>query len=168
MSIVAYAIIAAVALQRLLEVAWATRNTTRLKAQGAVEIGASHYPLIVLLHAAWLCSIVVFLPKPVVIHPIPLALFVVIEAGRAWVLMTLGRYFTTRIITLPGAPLVRRGPYRFVRHPNYLVVACEILVLPLVFGEVRVAIVFSILNALVLTLRIRTEEAALAPRRSAP
>lgn len=168
MSIVAYAIIAAVALQRLLEVAWATRNTTRLKAQGAVEIGANHYPLIVLLHTAWLCAIVVLLPKPVVIHPIPLALFVVIEAGRAWVLLTLGRYFTTRIITLPGAPLVRRGPYRFVRHPNYLVVACEILVLPLVFGEVRVAIVFSILNALVLTLRIRTEEAALAPRRSAP
>jgi len=92
----------------------------------------------------------------------------VIEAGRAWVLITLGRYFTTRIITLADAPLVRRGPYRFVRHPNYLVVVCEILVLPLVFGEVRVAIVFSILNALVLALRIRTEEAALAPRRSAP
>jgi methyltransferase len=168
MSVVAYAIIAAVAIQRLVEVAWATRNTARLKAQGAVEIGARHYPLIVLLHAAWLCAMVVFLPKPAVVYPVPLALFVVIEAGRIWVLMTLGRYFTTRIITLPKAPLVRRGPYRFVRHPNYLVVVSEILVLPLVFGEVSVAIVFSVLNALVLALRIRTEEAALAPRRSVP
>jgi methyltransferase len=168
MSVVAYAIIAAVAIQRLVEVAYATRNTTRLKAQGAVEIGARHYPLIVLLHAAWLCAMVVFLPKPTVVHPVLLALFVVIEAGRIWVLVTLGRYFTTRIITLADAPLVRRGPYRFVRHPNYLVVVSEILVLPLVFGEVGVAIVFSILNALVLALRIRTEDAALAPRRSAP
>lgn len=168
MSIVAYAIIAAVAIQRLAEVAWATRNTTALKARGAIEIGARHYPLIVLLHTAWICAMVLFLPKPAVIHAVPLALFVVIEAGRIWVLVTLGRYFTTRIITLPGAPLVRRGPYRFVRHPNYLVVASEILVLPLVFGEVGVAIVFSILNASVLALRIRTEDAALAARRSAP
>ena len=168
MSIVAYAIIAAVAIQRLAEVAWATRNTARLKAQGAVEIGARHYPLIVLLHTAWLCAMVVFLPKPTVIHSVPLALFVVIEAGRVWVLVTLGRYFTTRIITLADAPLVRRGPYRFVRHPNYLVVVGEILVLPLVFGEVGVAIAFSILNASVLALRIRTEDAALATRRSAP
>jgi methyltransferase len=167
MSIVAYAIIAAVAIQRLAEVAWATRNTARLKARGAVEIGARHYPLIVLLHAAWLGAMVVFLPKPAVVHAVALAVFVALEAGRIWVLVTLGRYFTTRIITLPDAPLVRRGPYRFVRHPNYLVVVGEILVLPLVFGEVGVAIVFSILNALVLALRIRTEDAALAPRRSA-
>ena len=167
MSIVAYAIIAAVAIQRLVEVAWAGRNTARLKARGAVEVGARHYPLIVLLHAAWLCAMVVFLPKPTVVHPVPLVLFVALEAGRAWVLVTLGRYFTTRIITLPDAPLVRRGPYRFVRHPNYLVVAGEILVLPLVFGQVGVAIVFSVLNALLLALRIRTEDVALAPRRSA-
>jgi methyltransferase len=168
MSIVAYAIIAVVAIQRLAEVAWATRNTARLKAQGAVEIGARHYPLIVLLHAVWLCAMAVFLPKPAIVHPVLLGLFVVIEAGRIWVLVTLGRYFTTRIITLADAPLVRRGPYRFVRHPNYVVVAGEILVLPLVFGEASVAIVFSVLNALVLALRIRTEDAALAPRRSAP
>lgn len=168
MSIVAYAIIAAVAIQRLAEVAYATRNTTRLKAQGAVEIGARHYPLIVLLHTAWLGAMVVFLPKPTVIHFVPLALYLVIEVGRIWVLVTLGRFFTTRIITLAGAPIVRRGPYRFVRHPNYLVVVCEILVLPLVFGEVGVAIVFSLLNASVLALRIWTEDAALAARRSAP
>jgi len=168
MSVVAYAIIAVVALQRLAEVAWAERNTARLKAQGAVEVGARHYPLIVLLHVAWLCAIVAFLPKPTIIHSVPLALFVALEAGRVWVLVTLGRYFTTRIITLADAPLVRRGPYRFVRHPNYLVVVGEILVLPLVFGEVGVAIVFSILNALVLALRIRAEDAALATRRSAP
>ena len=106
-----------------------------LMARGAVEIGAKHYPLIVLLHAAWLLAIIALLPRPTAIHWGLLALFVVLQGLRVWVLATLGPYWTTRIISLPGAPLVRRGPYRFLRHPNYMVVAGEILVLPLVFGE---------------------------------
>ena len=161
----AYIVIGLVVLQRLAELVYAERNTAALKARGAVEIGRAHYPLIVLLHAAWLVAIVALLPKDVRINWILLAVFVVLQGLRVWVLATLGPYWTTRIITLPGAPLVRRGPYRLVRHPNYLVVAAEILVLPLVFGEWIVAAVFTVLNALVLALRISQENRALAPRR---
>ena len=144
------------------------RNAThgRLLARGAVEVGRAHYPLIVLLHAAWLAAIVFFLPRDATIHWIALAVFVLLQLARVWVIATLGPYWTTRIITLQGAPLVRAGPYRFVRHPNYLVVAGEIAVLPLAFGEVPVAIVFTVLNAAVLAWRIRQEDAALAQRRA--
>jgi len=165
MNSIAYAILAAVVAQRLVELAWARRNTKRLKARGAVEVGARHYPLIVLLHVTWLSAIALFLPRPAVIYAVPLALFLLLQLVRIWILVTLGPYFTTRIITLPGAALVRTGPYRFVRHPNYVVVAGEILSLPLVFGEPLVALVFTLLNAAMLYWRIRVEEAALASRR---
>jgi methyltransferase len=161
-----YIILALVALQRLVEVFYAERNTRALLARGAVEIGRAHYPLIVLLHAAWLVAITLLLPTNATIRWPLLALFIVLQLARVWVLATLGPYWTTRIITLEGAPLVRKGPYRFVRHPNYLVVACEIAVLPLVFGEVWVAVVFTVLNAAMLFWRIRQEDAALALRRS--
>jgi methyltransferase len=163
----AYVIIALVAVQRLAEVAYAEKNTRALLARGAVEVGRAHYPLIVLLHAAWLVAILYFLPSPVTIDWIWLAAFIVLQGLRVWVLATLGPYWTTRIITLPGAPLVRKGPFRFIRHPNYTVVACEIAVLPLVFHEIAVAIVFSLLNAMILYWRIRQEDAALAARRAA-
>ncbi|HEX7407049.1 MAG TPA: isoprenylcysteine carboxylmethyltransferase family protein [Candidatus Binatia bacterium] len=159
-------ILALVALQRLIEVAYAERNTSALLARGAVEIGRAHYPLIVLLHAAWLLAIVLFLPMDATIHWIPLVLFVLLQLARVWVIATLGPYWTTRIITLESAPLVRSGPYRFVRHPNYLVVAGEIATLPLAFGEVEVAIVFTVLNAAMLAWRIRQEDPALTARRS--
>ena len=165
MSSLAFAILAAVAAQRLVELAWARRNTKRLRAQGAVEAGARHYPLIVLLHVTWLSAIALFLPRPTVIYAVPLAVFVALQFCRIWILLTLGPYFTTRIITLPGAALVRTGPYRFVRHPNYVVVAGEILSLPLAFGEPRVALLFTLLNAATLYWRIRVEETVLAPRR---
>jgi methyltransferase len=163
----AYLIIALVAVQRLAEVAYAEKNTRALLARGAVEVGRAHYPLIVLLHAAWLVAILYFLPSPVAIDWIALGVFIVLQGLRVWVLATLGPYWTTRIITLPGAPLVRKGPFRFIRHPNYTVVVCEIAVLPLVFGEITVAIVFSVLNAIILFWRIRQEAAALAARRAA-
>jgi methyltransferase len=91
-----------------------------------------------------------------------LGLFVIIELSRIWVLASLGARWTTRIIALPNAPLVRRGPYRWVNHPNYLVVVAEIAVLPLVFGLWKVSLIFSILNAAVLTIRIRAENRTLA------
>ena len=165
MSALAYALILAVAVERLAEVAWARHNTKNLLTRGAHEAGAGHYPLIVLLHAAWLIAIAMLLPQPASIHAGPLVLFLLLLIGRAWVLTSLGAYFTTRIITLPDAPLVRRGPYRFLKHPNYLVVIGEILVFPLIFGEVAVAIVFSILNAILLYWRIHVEETVLAARR---
>lgn len=165
MTTLIYAIIAAVALQRLAEVIYATRNTRALKARGAVEIGASHYPVMIALHASWLAALVVAVPTPPGLFVVPLAVFVVLQLLRVWVIATLGPYWTTRIISLPEAPLVARGPYRFVRHPNYWIVAGEIAMLPLAFGEWSVAIVYSLLNAAMLFWRIRAEDAALAPRR---
>jgi methyltransferase len=168
MTVWVYAILALVALQRLIEISYAKRNTQRLMRRGAVEVGRRHYPLLVALHAAWLVAIALCVPKPAVIAPSWLALFIALQAARVWVIAALGPYWTTRIVSLPGAPLVRTGPYRFVRHPNYLVVAGEIAALPLAFGEAGVAAVFSVLNAAMLAWRIGAEDRALAPRREAP
>ncbi|MCC6912260.1 MAG: hypothetical protein IT566_01050 [Rhodospirillaceae bacterium] len=162
----AYAILILVAGQRLGELVIARRNTAALLARGAVEVGAAHYPLIVALHAIWLAALAgwVAVTAPSVNFPL-LAVFACLQAARLWVLWSLGPFWTTRIVTLPGAPLVRRGPYRFVRHPNYLVVILEIAVLPLVFGAWVLAAVFSLLNAAILYVRIRAEDQALAVRR---
>lgn len=168
MTWIAYAIIFLVVMQRLGELVLANRNTQKLKAQGAIEIGAGHYPLIVFLHGAWLLAVLWLLPANPSISWPWLVLFVLLEMARIWVIASLGPYWTTRIISLPDAPLVKRGPYRFFRHPNYMVVAGEILALPLVFGEWRVAIAFTIANALLLYWRIRTEDAALRERRGPP
>lgn len=153
-------ILALVTLQRLGELWLSKRNTRRLLEQGAREYAPGHYPLIVAVHTLWLGALWWFAPA----RPIDgfwLALFVLIEIVRIWVLATLGARWTTRIIVLPDAPLVRGGPYRWVDHPNYLVVAGEIAVLPLVFGLWQLALIFSLLNAAVLTIRIRQENRVL-------
>lgn len=164
---VLWVVLALVAAQRLAELAYARRNTRRLLAEGGRESGAGHYPLLVGLHVLWLLSLAVFVPADRPPDWALLGVFVLLQVLRLWVLVSLGRFWTTRVITLPGAPLVRRGPYRYLRHPNYLVVAAEILVLPLAFGAWEIALVFSLANAAVLALRIRCEERALAPRRPA-
>lgn len=153
-------ILALVTLQRLGELWLSNRNTRRLLAQGAHEVGASHYPLIVAVHTFWLLALW-WLARGRQIDGFWLGLFVLLELARIWVLASIGRRWTTRIIILPGAPLVRRGPYRFVHHPNYLVVIAEIAVLPLVFGLWQIALLFSLLNAAALTIRIREENRAL-------
>lgn len=158
-------VLAAVAAQRLWELWLADRNTRRLVAEGAVEVGAAHYPLFILLHASWLAAIAIVTPWTTVPHLGWLALYGVLQLGRLWVISTLGRFWTTRIITLPSAPLVRRGPYRFVRHPNYVVASLEIAVLPLAFGQVWIALVWSLANALLVGWRIRIEDRALNERR---
>jgi methyltransferase len=161
--VLAATILGLVTLQRLGELVLSRRNTQRLIAQGAREAGAGHYPLIVALHAAWLAGLwylVLFRGDGAVAWGW-LVLFVVVQGLRVWVIATLGPRWTTRIIVLPRAPLVTAGPYRFVSHPNYMIVAAEILVLPLVFGLVWYAVVFSLLNAMMLWVRIRAEEAAL-------
>jgi methyltransferase len=155
-----------VALQRLGELAYAARNTRRLLAQGAVEIGRAHYPLFVLLHGGWLVAMAALVPAAAPVSWPLLALFVLLQLGRVWVVATLGPYWTTRIITLPKVKLVRRGPYRFVNHPNYLIVTGEIAVLPLAFGAWQIALVFSLLNAALLAWRIRIENGTLTPRRA--
>jgi methyltransferase len=153
-------VLALVTAQRLAELLLARRNTRRLLAKGAFEASPGHYPLIVLLHAAWLGGLwVLGWDRPLQLGW--LGVFLLLQAGRIWVLASLGERWTTRIIILPGAPLVRRGPYRFLAHPNYLVVAGEILSLPLAFGLVLYGLVFSLLNAAVLAVRIRAEQRAL-------
>jgi len=166
--IAALIIVALIALQRLAEVIHSNRNTSALKARGAVEAGAGHYPLMITMHVAWMIAIVLFLPRPVTINGYLIALMVVFQLLRLWVVVTLGPYWTTRVITLPGAPLVTSGPFRYLRHPNYMIVVGEIAVLPLAFGEVGVAVVFSVLNAAMLAWRIRVENAALADRHPNP
>ncbi len=157
-------ILAFVTLQRLAELVLARRNTALLRGWGAYEVGARHYPLILLLHAAWLAGLWYVVLRDGTAPATDLgwlAVFAVLQLLRVWVIATLGPRWTTRILILPGAPLVTEGPYRFLSHPNYCVVAAEILVLPLVFGLIGYGLVFSILNALVLALRIRRENAAL-------
>lgn len=164
MNTAAVAAVAAVACLRLGELWLARRNTAALLAAGAVERGSGHYPAIVAVHAGWLAAIAIFVPDTAPVYWPLIGVFLGLQCLRVWVLASLGRFWTTRIISLPGAPLVRRGPYRFVRHPNYLVVAAEIAVLPLAFGAWEIALIFSALNAAVLTWRIRRENEALADR----
>ncbi len=158
-----YVIMALVTLQRLAELVIAARNTRHLRALGAIEVGRSHYPVMVMLHASWL----IILWLTVGGHPVNLPLlgiFLLLQGLRVWVLATLGRRWTTRIIILPGAALVSGGPFRFLRHPNYCVVIGEIAVLPLVFGLVWIAVTFSAINAAILWVRIRSETQAIYGR----
>ena len=159
-----YAVVAFVIVQRLAELAVSARNTKQLLAAGAHEAGRSHYPLIVALHVLWLIALLVFVDPATVPNFWLLGVFVLLQAARVWVLASLGPRWSTRIIVLPDAPLVVRGPYRFMRHPNYAVVAAEIAVLPLVFGAWQIALVFTVLNAAMLWWRIRVEDQALGRR----
>ncbi len=163
---VLYAVLTFVALQRVTELFYSARNTRRLLARGGVETGAIQYPFIVVLHAAWLASMAIFVPRSTLPNWWLLGSYAALQVLRIWTLATLGPYWTTRIISVPGEPLVRRGPYRIFRHPNYVVVCAEIAILPLAFGAVELAIIFSILNASLLSWRIRTEERTLISRRN--
>lgn len=156
----AIAILSYVSLERLFELIFAGRNTKRLRAMGAREHGQRHYPLMVGFHTLWLVTLW-FLARDRQPDLFWVAIYVLLQAARIWVLATLGPRWTTRILVLPGEDLVKEGPYRFLNHPNYWVVAGEIAVLPLVFGLPWVALVFTILNAAILTVRIRAENRAL-------
>lgn len=162
-----YLILGFVVVQRLGELAYARRNTVRLLARGGVETGAGHYPLFVLLHGSWLIALAAFVPTGAAINFPLLFVFAALQVARVWVLLSLGQHWTTRVITVPGAPLVSRGPYRYLRHPNYAIVTAEIAVLPLIFGAWEIAIIYSLLNLVLLRHRIRIENEALAPRRAA-
>lgn len=164
-------LLAFVTAQRLAELGYARANTRRLLAKGAREEGADHYPWLVAFHAAWLLGLWIFGPGQEV-QPFWLAVFLVLQGLRAWVLLTLGRRWTTRILVVPGEKLVRRGPYRFLSHPNYVVVAGEIAALPLALGLSAYAVLASVIHFAVLAVRIEAEERALAGapdlRRSVP
>ena len=150
-----------VALQRLAELVLARRNTRNLLALGAREVGARHYPVIVAFHGVWLLGLF-WLSGQAVINWWLIGLFVILQALRLWILATLGSRWTTRVLVVPGEQLVATGPYRFVRHPNYLVVALEIFVLPLAFGFYAYALVGGLINLAILGFRISVENGALA------
>ena len=159
-------IVVAVALQRLLELVLAKRNTARLLAEGGVEIGRGHYLPIVLLHSGWLVVLFVQTPADAALNHWLIVFFVLLQAGRVWVIASLGRYWTTRIITVQDAPLIDRGPYRWLNHPNYVIVALELAVLPLAFGDWLVALAFTFANGALMYMRIPAENRALESRRS--
>ena len=157
-------LLAFVTLERLFVLWFARRNTQRLLARGAVEAGRGHYPWLVALHVLWLASLWWFGPgQPVDVFW--LGMFVLLTVARIWVIATLGLRWTTRIIVLSDEPLVRSGPYRWLAHPNYLVVIGEIAVLPLVFGLWEIALIFTIANLALLAIRVREENRALTPAR---
>ncbi len=154
------------ALQRLAELGLSRRNTRRLLAAGGTETGARHYRLFVTLHGAWLAALFFLVPPEAPAEWRLLGLFGVLQAGRIWVIASLGPRWTTRVIVLPETPLVARGPYRFLRHPNYAIVALEIPILPLAFGAWWIAFAFALANSALLIHRIRVEDRALAPLRA--
>jgi methyltransferase len=157
--------VALVGLQRLLELRYSRRNESRLRARGAVERGAGHYPWMVAIHTLWLASTLVEGlqrgPEIPSWWPVPLAAFLLVQPLRYWAILSLGENWNVRILVVPGGKLVNRGPYRYFPHPNYAVVAVEVLTFPLIFGAWITAVVFSVLNAAFLYVRIRTENRAL-------
>jgi methyltransferase len=160
-----YWTIGLVTLQRLAELAWAGRNTARLRRLGAIESDAGGYPLFVAMHAGWLATVGLLVPAATPPFWPLLGIFGLLQVARLWVIASLGRFWTTRVLSLPDAPLVQAGPYRWVRHPNYLLVTAEIAILPLAFGAYAVAVGFSALNLVLIARRIAIEDRALAPRR---
>ncbi|WP_338470903.1 isoprenylcysteine carboxylmethyltransferase family protein [Niallia sp. XMNu-256] len=154
-----------IVLQRIGELIIAKRNEEWMKARGAQEFGQEHYPFIVFIHT--LFFIVFFLEVMIgnneinPLWPIILSIFFITQCVRVWALTSLGRYWNTKIIVKPGVELVSKGPYRFLKHPNYLVVTIEFIVIPLLFQAYFTAFFFSVLNVIILRIRIAAEERAL-------
>jgi len=159
-------ILVLVTVQRLGELVLSRHNTSKLLARGAIEVGAGHYPLIVSVHAAWLIALWIW-GRGESVNLVALALFILLQGLRVWIIATLGARWTTRIIVLPGEPLVTSGPYRYLSHPNYAVVAAEIATLPLALQLPMLALIFTGLNAAVLAIRLRAETRALSGSASA-
>ncbi len=150
--------------QRLAELAYANANTRRLLAEGGREYGARHYPLFLILHSGWLISIAMFAKPTATANIVLLIAFIASQAFRFWTLRSIGRWWTTRIISAPHFPRVKYGPYRYIKHPNYALVVVEIALLPLLLGAPAMAVTFSVLNAGLLWWRIRMENAVLVER----
>jgi methyltransferase len=153
-----------IVVQRLAELVHANRNTRRLLGEGGQEHGADHYQYFIFLHSAWIAIIALLVDPQHAIDPAMLALFVATQLLRVWTLASIGRWWTTRIISAPHFDRVKRGPYKFISHPNYLVVVLEIAIVPLMLGLPWVALVFSVLNALLLRHRIGVENKVLGER----
>jgi methyltransferase len=153
-------------LQRGAEELHSQRNTRRLLQQGAREAGREYYPVVAATHLGWIAALAFLIPPHAPVQMPALMAFLALQPLRYWIIGTLGRYWTHRIITLPGAPIVTRGPYRFIRHPNYAVTLAETLLLPLAFGQLWLGIIFAAVWAAVLNYKVHLEDAALAARRA--
>src|SRR5262245_37647432 len=153
-------------IQRGLEELHSQRNTRRLLRQGAHEVGRDYYPVVAATHLAWIASLAFLVPPNAPLQLLPLVLFLALQPVRYWIIGTLGRYWTHRIITLPEAQIVAKGPYRLVRHPNYAVTLAETLLLPLAFGQLALGIIFAAVWGAVLYYKVQLEDAALAKRRA--
>ncbi len=160
----AQVVFAYVVIQRLSELIYANANTRRLLAEGGREVGASHYPLFIVLHGGWLVAIALFAKPPAAPSLFLLNIFIASQTFRFWTLASIGRWWTTRIISAPHFPRVKRGPYRFLKHPNYALVVVEIALIPLLLGAPAMAVTFSLLNAGLLWWRIGIENAILEER----
>ncbi|MFY3791186.1 isoprenylcysteine carboxyl methyltransferase family protein [Ureibacillus sp. MALMAid1270] len=154
-----------VILQRLIELVIAKRNETTMLSKGAYEVGAEHYPFMIALHVSFFISLlfeVLFFRHTLsVLFPFLFLCFLLVQFIRIWCLASLGSFWNTKIIILPGAEVVKKGPYKFLRHPNYFVVCSEILLLPLMFNAYFTVIIFTLLNLAMLSVRIPVEEKAL-------
>jgi methyltransferase len=152
-------------LQRGLEELYSARNTTRLIAEGGREAGRDYYPVVAITHLAWIAAIFLLIPSTAAVNWPLAGLYLLLQVARYWIIATLGRYWTHRIITLEHAPVVHGGPYRYLRHPNYVVTIAETFLLPLVFGDAAIAVIFGCVWSAVLYYKIILEDAALAERR---
>ncbi len=156
-----------VALERVAELVVSRRNAAWSLARGGVETGRGHYPVMVVLHTGFLVAMLLeaFLRRPDVAPALAWSMLLLVVASQAlrwWCIATLGRRWNTRVIVVPGLAPVRSGPYRLVPHPNYVAVVVEGIALPLIHGAWITAVVFTVLNALLLRVRIRVEEQALS------
>jgi methyltransferase len=160
----ALGVLAYVIVQRLAELFYANANTRRLLAEGGQEHASGHYPLFIILHSSWLIAIAMFARPELSPNHWLIVAFIASQAFRFWTLASIGRWWTTRIISSPDFPRVRKGPYRYIPHPNYTVVVIEIFLLPFLLGAAWIAVLFSALNLALLTWRIIAEERALSER----
>lgn len=164
-TIIFSSIVGFVIVQRIVELFVARNNERWIRGQGGYEVGARHYPYMVGIHVGFFLSLIfeflMFERELPSLWPVLFIIFVGLQIMRVWVIASLGRFWNTKILVLPGAHVVKKGPFRFLRHPNYVVVSLEILVIPLMFGAYFTALIFALLNLIILCVRIPMEEAAL-------
>jgi methyltransferase len=151
--------------QRGLEELYSQLNTRRLLRQGATEAGRDFYPVVAVTHLGWIAALALLVPPQAPAYVALVAAFLALQVARYWIIASLGRFWTHRILSLPGAPIVTRGPYRLLRHPNYAVTLAETLILPLAFGQVALGLILVVIWGAVLQYKIALEDQALAPRR---
>jgi len=162
-----YIIISIVIIQRLTELIIAKKNEIWLKREGAIEYGKEHYKFIVVLHILFFISMIIEYKSRGRTHELNtinylfLVFFIVLQISRVWILKTLGKYWNTRILRIPGSHLIKAGPYKYFKHPNYIIVACEIFTIPMIFNLYFTAVIFTVLNAVMLFVRIKVENSAL-------